>query len=65
MLMQPNKSKYTKLQKGKIKKLKFKSNILKFIIGLKATSSGIITARQLKAARQTISRKLKEKERFG
>ena len=62
MLMQPNKSKYTKLQKGKIKKLEFKSNILKFgLIGLKATSSGIITARQLESARQTINRKIKRK----
>ncbi len=60
--MQPRKTKYKKLQKGKIKKYDYKSTQLTFgTIGLKAISSGIISARQLEAARQTINRKIKRK----
>jgi large subunit ribosomal protein L16 len=60
--MQPRKTRYKKLQKGKIKKYNFRSTQLTFgIIGLKAISSGIISSRQLESARQTINRKLKRK----
>lgn len=62
MLLQPKKTKYKKNKKGKIPKLSFKSNKLNFgVIGLKSVESGIITARQIEAARQAINRKIKRK----
>ena len=52
--------KYKKVRKGVLKKFEFQSNKLKFgDIGLKAASSGIISDRQLEAARRAITRKLK------
>ena len=60
MLNGPGKIKYKKTKKGKLVKFEFKSNTLKFgNIGLKATESGIITSRQIEAARQAIVRKIK------
>ena len=42
--------------------MEFKSNRLKFgDMGLKSTSSGLITARQIEAARRAIVRKLQKK----
>lgn len=62
MLLQPKKTKYKKVQKGKLSKYHFHSNRLKFgIIGLKAVKSTIITSRQIEAARQSIVRKLNKK----
>ena len=62
MLNGPKKIKYKKTKKGKLVKLEFKSNTLKFgTIGLKAAESGIITSRQIEAARQAIVRKIKRK----
>lgn len=62
MFLQPKRSKYKKVRKGKLKKFNFKSNQLKFgTIGLKTTESGVITARQLESARQAISRKSQRK----
>lgn len=62
MLNGPKKIKYKKTKKGKLVKLEFKSNDLKFgTIGLKAAESGIINSRQIEAARQAIVRKLKRK----
>lgn len=63
MFLQPKKlKKLKKTRKGTIRKLEFRSNALKFgIIGMKATTSGIITARQIEAARQAITRKTKRK----
>jgi len=62
MFLQPKQSKYKKTKKGKLSKFEFKSNILKFgTVGLKATESGTITARQIEAARQAINRKIKRK----
>lgn len=62
MFLQPKKTKYKKLRKGKLPNLEYKSNILKFgTIGLKAAESGTITAKQLESARQAITRKLKRK----
>ena len=44
MLLQPKKTKYRKIQKGKLAKFNFRSNKLKFgTIGLKATKSGTKT----------------------
>ena len=62
MLLQPNKTKYKKLQKGKLSKFNFRSNQLKFgNMGLKVTKSGTISSRQIEAARQAIVRKLNKK----
>ena len=62
MFLQPKKLKYKKTKKGKLKKLEFKSNTLKFgTIGLKSKNSAIINARQIEAARQAISRRIKKK----
>jgi len=62
MLLQPKKTKYKKNQKGSKLKFNFKNDILKFgCIGLKSIESGIITAKQIEAARQAINRKIKRK----
>ena len=62
MFLQPKKTKYKKTKKGKLRKLEFKANKLKFgTVGLKAVNSAIITARQIEAARQAMSRKIKKK----
>ena len=58
----PKKIKYKKTRKGKLVKLEFKTNSLKFgNIGLKAVGSGLINSAQLEAARQAINRKIKRK----
>ena len=62
MWLQPKKTKYKKIQKGKLSKLNFRSNKLKFgSIGLKATKSGTVSSRHIEAARQAIVRKLNRK----
>lgn len=62
MFLQPKKFKYKKIKKGKLSKFEFKSNKLVFgNIGLKSSEAGIITARQIEACRQAISRKIKRK----
>lgn len=58
----PKKTKYKKTKKGKLVRLEFKSNKLKFgTIGLKAAESGILNSKQIEAARQAIVRKIKRK----
>lgn len=62
MFLQPRKTKYNKVRKGRLKKLKFKNNKVQFgEIGLKAVIPGTITARQIEAARKAIVRKIKRK----
>ena len=62
MFLQPNRLKYKKVKKGRLSKLEFKSNTLKFgEIGLKAEMSGMISARQIESARRVITRKMKKK----
>ena len=62
MFLQPKRSKFKKIRKGKLSNLEFKSNKLKFgTIGLKAAESGTITARQIESARQSITRKINRK----
>ena len=62
MFLQPRKVKYNKIRKGKLKKLNFKDNKVRFgEVGLKATISGMITARQIESARKAIVRKIKRK----
>ena len=58
----PKNLKFKKVKKGKLKKYEYKSNSLKFgTIGLKAMNSGFVTAKQIEAARQAITRKIKRK----
>ena len=58
MFLQPKKTKYRKSQKGSKFNLEFRSaKLRKGVIGLKSAEPGIITARQLEAARKVISRK--------
>jgi large subunit ribosomal protein L16 len=62
MFLQPKKIKYKKVRKGKLSRLEFKANKLRFgEIGLKAEISGTISARQIEAARRAITRKIKRK----
>jgi len=60
MFLQPKKTKYKKTKK-KLSSLKldYKSNKLKFgNIGIKAATSGIITAKQIEATRRVIVKKI-------
>ena len=62
MFTGPRRSKYKKLRKGRLKRLDFKSNKLKFgDVGLKALESGFINARQIEAARKVMVRKMKRR----
>ena len=62
MWLQPKKTKYKKMQKGKLTMFNYRSNILKFgCVGLKATKSGTMSSRHVEAARQAIVRKLNRK----
>ena len=62
MFLQPKRSKYKKIRKGTILKLEFRSNKLQFgTVGLKSVESGVISSRQIEAARQAINRKIKRK----
>ena len=62
MKLQPKKFKYKKIKKGKLLKLNNKPNKLNFgNIGLKAAQSGFISAKQIEAARQAITRKVGRK----
>lgn len=64
MLNRPKQTKYNKTKKGKLVKLEFKSIKLTFgTVGLKAAEAGIISATQMEAARQAITRKIKRKGR--
>ena len=59
MLLQPSRTKYRKIRKGRLKRLNFKSNTLKFgTVGLKSMESGFISGKQLEAARQAINRRI-------
>ena len=60
MLNKPRTIKYKKTRKGKLGHLEYKANSLTFgDIGLKATEPGILTSKQIEAARQAIVRKTK------
>ena len=62
MWLQPKKTKYKKIHKGRLSMFNFRTNNLKFgNIGLKATNSGTISSRHIEAARQAIVRKLNRK----
>lgn len=62
MFLQPKRSKFKKVRKGRLSYLEFRANKIQFgTIGLKAAESGTISARQLEAARQSITRKINRK----
>ena len=61
MLLQPKRIKYKKIKKGRLNKYNYKNNLDFGTIGLKALESGLISSRQIEAARQAISRKMKKK----
>jgi large subunit ribosomal protein L16 len=62
MLLQPKKTNYKKYRKGKLPKIEYRSNKLQFgSYGLKSVESGSISARQIEAARQAITRKIKRR----
>lgn len=62
MFLQPKKTKYKKIKKGRLQTLEFKSNSIKFgDLGLKSKVSGLISARQIESARRAIVKKTKRK----
>jgi large subunit ribosomal protein L16 len=64
MYLQPKKTKFKKHCKGKLSRFEYKTNKLHFgIIGLKAIESGSISSKQIEAARQAITRKIKRNGR--
>jgi large subunit ribosomal protein L16 len=61
----PKRIKFKKTKKGKLVKLEFKANELKFgTIGLKAAEAGILNSRQIESARQSIARKTQRKAKI-
>jgi large subunit ribosomal protein L16 len=59
-MLQPKRTKYRKMHKGRNTGLAQRANKVSFgEFGLKATGRGRITARQIEAARRTITRKIK------
>lgn len=64
MLLQPRKTKYQKVHKGRIKDYDPKAqNLVHGYCGLRALQSAYLHAKQLEAARQTITRHLIRKGR--
>lgn len=61
-MLQPNKTKYRKQQKGRNRGLATSGNKVSFgEFGLKATTRGRITARQIEAARRAMTRYVKRR----
>ncbi len=59
-LAQPRRTKYRKQQRGRIKGATIKGSVLSFGgFGLKAQSNGMLSARQIEAARRAITRYIK------
>ncbi|NIV75258.1 MAG: 50S ribosomal protein L16, partial [Gammaproteobacteria bacterium] len=59
-MLQPKRTKFRKQQKGRNRGLATRGNRVSFgEFGLKATSRGRITARQIEAARRAITRHVK------
>ncbi|OOS19533.1 50S ribosomal protein L16 [Moraxella lincolnii] len=59
-MLQPKRTKFRKMQKGRNTGLAQRGNTVAFgQIGLKSVSRGRMTARQIEAARRTITRKIK------
>ena len=59
-MLQPKRTKFRKVMKGRNTGLAHRANKVSFgEYGLKATSRGRITARQIEAARRTMTRRIK------
>lgn len=59
-MLQPKRTKYRKIQKGRNEGLAYSGNVVSFgEFGLKATSRGAITAREIEAARRAFTREMK------
>ena len=59
-MLQPNKVKHRKVQKGRMKRAAMRGNTLNFgDFGLQALERGFITARQIEAARIALTRHIK------
>lgn len=59
-MLQPKRTKYRKMHKGRNRGLSLNSNLVSFgEFGLKATTRGQLTARQIEAARRCITRYVK------
>ncbi len=59
-MLQPKRTKYRKMHKGRNEGLSWNGNAVSFgEFGLKSTAHGQLTARQIEAARRTISRYVK------
>lgn len=58
-MLQPKNTKFRKMQKGRNRGLSTSINIKFGIFGLKATSRGRLSARQIESARRSISRAIK------
>ncbi len=59
-MLQPKRTKYRKTQKGRNEGLAYTGNEVSFgEFGLKATSRGQITAREIEAARRAFTREMK------
>jgi large subunit ribosomal protein L16 len=64
-MLQPKKTKYRKMQKGRMKGNANRGAEISFgSYGLKAIETGLITARQIEATRVTISRTMKREGKF-
>lgn len=62
MFLQPKKTKYRKIKKGRLRNFDFKNTKIKFgEVGLKSKMSGTLSARQLEATRRAIVKKLQKK----
>jgi large subunit ribosomal protein L16 len=65
MLNGPKKPlKFKKIKKGKLVAFEFKNKLKFGILGLKASQAGMLTSRQIEAARQSIARKTKRKAKL-
>ena len=59
-MLQPKKTKYRKLHRGKLRGMAQRGNTINFgTYALKAVSRGLLTSRQIESARQTIARYVK------
>lgn len=59
-MLQPKRTKYRKMFKGRNEGLSYSANVVSFgEYGLKATTNGHLTSRQIEAARRSISRHVK------
>ncbi|BAP58368.1 50S ribosomal protein L16 [Candidatus Tachikawaea gelatinosa] len=63
-MLQPKRTKYRKLQKGRNRGLSIDANVVFGTFGLKAADRGRITARQIEAARRAMSRSIKRQGRI-